>query len=73
MLFTSLVVIANYNIMANQKAFFQIFKDSIMKKMLTYENKLNLSSNYMLLTRKVVGVNGNVYIRSLWPKSHQNM
>ena len=48
--------------------FFLIFKDSIKKKVLTYENKMNLSSNYMLLTRKVIGVNGNVYIRSLRQK-----
>ena len=40
--------------------FFLIFKDSIIKKMLTYENKMNLLSNYVL-TRKVIGVNGNVF------------
>ena len=32
MLFTLLLVIANYNKMANQNVFFLIFKDSIMKQ-----------------------------------------
>ena len=45
--------------MTNQNAFFLIFKDSTKKKVLTYENKMNLSLNYMLLTRKIIGVNGN--------------
>ena len=57
-------------IIINQNAWFLIFMDSVKKKMLAYENKMNLSSNYMLLTRKVIGVNGNVYIRTLRRKSH---
>ena len=41
MLFTSLLVIVNDN--DNPGCIFLIFKDSIMKKMLAYENKMNLS------------------------------
>ena len=79
MLFTSLLfIIANdidnkNNIDNNDNISFLIFKDSIIKKTLTYEKKMNLLSNYMFLIRKVIGVNGNVYIRSFRPKSHQKM
>ena len=51
MLFTSLLVIANDKDKP-ECIFFLIFKDSIKKKMLTYENKMNMSSNYTLLKRK---------------------
>ena len=67
MLFTSLLcIIANDN--DKPGCIFLILKDIIMKKMLTYEDKMNQSSNYMLLTRKVICVDGNVYIRSLRKK-----
>ena len=72
MLFTPLLVIANDN-GKPERIFFLIFKDSIKKKLITYENKMNLSSYYMLLARKVIGVNGNVYIRLLRRKSRQIM
>ena len=59
MLFTSLLVIANDN--DKPECIFSNIQDSVKKKVLTYENNTNLSSNYMLLTRKVIGVNGNIY------------
>ena len=52
-------------IIINQDAFFLIFKESVTWKMLTKENKMILSSNYMLLTRKDIGVNGNVTMYSI--------
>ena len=59
---TSLLVIADDNDKPECISFLT-FKNCIIKKMLTYGSKMNLSSNYMLLTRKSIGVNGNVYIR----------